>query len=51
MYHRDAVRSGYDPRAPRPDRLSILWTTQLDGAVYADAVKHLKACRKLARES
>ncbi|MBX5449748.1 PQQ-binding-like beta-propeller repeat protein [Thermogemmatispora sp.] len=35
-YHRDNTRSGYVATAPDPTRLVSLWTTHLDGAVYAE---------------
>ncbi|WP_052889900.1 PQQ-binding-like beta-propeller repeat protein [Thermogemmatispora carboxidivorans] len=35
-YHRDNTRSGYIAGVPDPVRLVSLWTTHLDGAVYAE---------------
>jgi len=36
MYHADPARTGYVAGMPNPTRLTRLWTTQLDGAVYAE---------------
>jgi len=35
-YHRDNARTGYLASLPDPDRLTHAWSTQLDGAVYAE---------------
>ncbi len=35
-YHRDNARSGYLASASDPQRLTHLWSVQLDGAVYAE---------------
>ncbi len=35
-YHRDNTRAGYLASAPDPQRLTRLWDTRLDGAVYAE---------------
>lgn len=35
-YHHDSRRTGYLPGLPDPRRLSIAWSTPLDGAVYAE---------------
>lgn len=35
-YHRDNTRTGYLPNLADPLRLTVLWTTALDGAVYAE---------------
>jgi outer membrane protein assembly factor BamB len=35
-YHRDSTRSGYLPDMPDPQQLAVAWSTQLDGAVYAE---------------
>jgi outer membrane protein assembly factor BamB len=36
MYHADPARTGYVAGLPNPTRLTRLWTTRLDGAVYAE---------------
>jgi outer membrane protein assembly factor BamB len=36
MYHADPARTGYVAGTPDPTRLATLWTTHLDGAVYAE---------------
>lgn len=36
MYHRDTQRTGYLADAPDPQRLTKVWSRQLDGAVYAE---------------
>jgi outer membrane protein assembly factor BamB len=36
MYHADAARTGYVAGTPDPKSLVSLWTTRLDGAVYAE---------------
>ncbi len=35
-YHRDNTRTGYVPDMPDPQRLTVDWKTELDGAVYAE---------------
>src|SRR5258708_15725337 len=35
-YHRDNARSGYLASASHPQRLTHLWSVQLDGTVYAE---------------
>lgn len=35
-YHRDNARTGYVPGLPDPTRLVRAWSTELDGAVYAE---------------
>lgn len=35
-YHRDPARSGYVPDLPDPHQLTRAWSTELDGAVYAE---------------
>ncbi len=35
-YHRDNTRTGYLPDMPDPQRLTVAWNTELDGAVYAE---------------
>jgi outer membrane protein assembly factor BamB len=35
-YHRDNTRTGYLPDMPDPQRLTVAWSTALDGAVYAE---------------
>ena len=36
MYHANPARTGYVAAMPDPARLTTLWTTRLDGAVYAE---------------
>jgi outer membrane protein assembly factor BamB len=36
MYHRDKTRTGYLANMPDPHTLTRTWSTQLDGAVYAE---------------
>lgn len=36
MYHANPARTGYVADMPDPTRLAKLWTTRLDGAVYAE---------------
>ncbi len=37
VYHRDALRTGYDPAFVAPRRpLTVAWSAALDGAVYAE---------------
>jgi outer membrane protein assembly factor BamB len=35
-YHRDNARTGYVPGLPDPQHLDRAWSTELDGAVYAE---------------
>jgi outer membrane protein assembly factor BamB len=35
-YHRDNARTGYVPDLPDPQRLAQAWSSELDGAVYAE---------------
>jgi hypothetical protein len=35
-YHRDNARTGYVPDLPDPQRLARAWSSELDGAVYAE---------------
>ena len=35
-YHANNQRTGYIPNTPDPDSLSKIWSTQLDGSVYAE---------------
>jgi outer membrane protein assembly factor BamB len=35
-YHRDNTRTGYLESVPDPQRLTHVWSTRLDGAVYAE---------------
>jgi outer membrane protein assembly factor BamB len=36
MYHANNLRTGYTPDTPDPHNLSKIWSTQLDGSVYAE---------------
>jgi outer membrane protein assembly factor BamB len=36
MYHANSARTGYVAGTPDPARLTTVWTTPLDGAVYAE---------------
>ena len=38
VYHRNALRTGYDPTFPAPGKLSKAWSTRLDGAVYGQPI-------------
>ena len=35
-YHANKLRTGYIPGTPDPHNLSKIWSTQLDGSVYAE---------------